>query len=480
MRKRILSFVMAFCMVLCLCPLRVTAATDETAFKAALKDFLGAEPSESQLYTWSNLITFFVTSGADTKVIASVCACMKYESNGSHFAIEAHGRMKAKDASGNEVTYYNFVPGGVYTYPQDKKPACSPAYYKGNKGYGSGGNGHGIIQWSFGRADNLTNFCTSSSMPDGCGYVTVTHNAWVNEAGNRWYGTFDEAKSAINCNWQYTTYKIPDLPGQFAFMYHEMQTSYKTNMQLVVNASDVQSACEVFVTKFMGGATSDGMANRKAASVKAIPMIQACGGVVGSAPVVTDPTTGQQVPQTGTQAGFNGLAASMVNNGYWSEAQLATYCSLTEANLEETLLKVANRSNLGQKDLEGLTDWERNHEGNLKENGYIATLRWVVSLVGILMTLWALFVYLAFWFDHINSFFYLDMLHILTFGQLHICPPGDKPTFDLKKKVKTKTVSHFQIICICLTALLFGALLISGVFYQAVNRLVHLILSFFR
>ena len=137
-----------------------------------------------------------------------------------------------------------------------------------------------------------------------------------------------------------------------------------------------------------------------------------------------------------------------------------------------------SRSNLGQKDLEGLTDWERNHDGNLKENGYIATLRWIVQLVGIAMTLWAIFIYLAFWFDHINSFVYMDMLHIITIGQLHICPPGEKPTFSLGKKVKTKTVSHFQIVCICMTAMLFGAMLISGVFYNAVNKLVHLILSF--
>lgn len=166
--------------------------------------------------------------------------------------------------------------------------------------------------------------------------------------------------------------------------------------------------------------------------------------------------------------------------GYFDNLDMSVYQALTETNLEEQLLQGAKDSNLGQKDLEGLTDWERNHGANKRENGYIATLRWLVSFVGILMTLWALLVYLAFWFDHINSFFYLDVLHLLTFGALHICPPGEKPTFSLGKKVQTRTVSHYQILSICLTAMLFGALLISGTFYQAVSSLVNFILRWFR
>lgn len=162
--------------------------------------------------------------------------------------------------------------------------------------------------------------------------------------------------------------------------------------------------------------------------------------------------------------------------GTYVNIDVAIYQALTEANLEEELLQGATDSNLHQTDLEGLTEWGRNRDSNLKEHGWIAVLRWITSFIGIVLTLWALFVYIAFWFDHINTFFYIDLLHILTFGKLHICPPNAKPTFSVKdNNKKDKTVSHPQIIAICLTALLFGALLISGVFYKVVAAFVRLI-----
>lgn len=185
-------------------------------------------------------------------------------------------------------------------------------------------------------------------------------------------------------------------------------------------------------------------------------------------------------PGATNPGGLPGVTANpQFVTGSWADLDLSIYQSLTEPNLEDTLIAGADESNLGQQDLEGLTDWKRNHAGNLKENGYIAVLRWVVQLVGILVTIWALLVYLAFWFDHINSFFYLDALHILTFGKLHICAPGDKPTFSLGKSVKDRTVSHAQILGICVTAILFGALMISGVFYTVVGKLTNFVMGWF-
>lgn len=156
---------------------------------------------------------------------------------------------------------------------------------------------------------------------------------------------------------------------------------------------------------------------------------------------------------------------------------LLSHCALIETNLEEELIIGADSDNLGQLDLEQLEGWRDNLGINNREEGFISILRWIISFVGIVLTLWALFVYLAFWFDHINSFFYIDLLHILTFGKLHICPPGEKPTFSMGKDVKDRTVNHAQILFICITALLFGALLISGTFYKVVSKLIWVIKS---
>lgn len=176
----------------------------------------------------------------------------------------------------------------------------------------------------------------------------------------------------------------------------------------------------------------------------------------------------------------NSVIDSMNNTGVslaFSDASFLSNCRLSEANLND-ILDIVDVDNMLQNDLEVLEGWKTNISGNKKEFGFIAVLRWIVSFVGILITLWALLVYLAFWFDHINSFVYLDALHLVTLGALHICPPNEKPTFSLGKSVKDKTVSHGQILCICITAILFGAALISGVFYLAVTKLVNLITSF--
>lgn len=182
------------------------------------------------------------------------------------------------------------------------------------------------------------------------------------------------------------------------------------------------------------------------------------------------------VPDSATGGLAPGQTHPSLNVSLSNDALLSS-CRLTEANLEE-LFESADVDNLAQDDLEVLEGWRSNIESEKREWGFIAILRWVTSLVGILLTLWALLVYLAFWFDHINSFFYLDFLHLLTFGALHICPPGEKPTFRAGKDVKNRTVSHAQILSICITAILFGALLISGVFYQLVAKLVHFVTGF--
>lgn len=164
-------------------------------------------------------------------------------------------------------------------------------------------------------------------------------------------------------------------------------------------------------------------------------------------------------------------------NMSFSDDVLLANSRLAEANLS-ALTDIATTDNLAQDDLEVLEGWRDNIDGNKNENGFIAVLRWLVQAVGILITIWALLIYMAFWFDHINSFVYLDVLHILTLGQLHICPPGEKPTFALGKGKNDRTVSHWQIVCICLTAILFGAMLISGVFYSLVTKLIRIVTGF--
>lgn len=498
MKSRIVALLLLVVLVTGTCPVQVKA--DDAAFRDALKGFVGVRNlsvTDESVYKWSTVISYLKADGLNDYAIAAFMGCWLYEAGNALYAVEGHGGKVTKEG----VKYTDFVAGGVYAYATDCYPPYSASASKNSstgvvEHKGSGGNGlGGVAQWTWGREENLTAFCGSGvddgcKLPAGCGFVTVSHNEF-REQIPRWEGTATWNGSKYVCNvtsvhWVYKTHKIPDLPGQMVFVLHELKhiPYYKNGcydkLKTVTNTTEATKP----VFQFFEGGGSDwsgsSFTNRANAAAKALPAIQAFTGVTGSAPVGTNPATGQQTNAWGSQESFQSAGAALVDMGMWGTAELTSYCKLTETNLEETLLKVADISNLKQEDLEGLINWQRNHQMEEQEHGYIAVLRWMVVLVGILMILWAVFVYLAFWFDHINSFIYLDALHIVTFGQLHICAPGDKPTFKVSEKVKTKTVNHQQIIGICLTALFFGSLLVSGVFYTIVSRFVNLIVNFLR
>ena len=168
-------------------------------------------------------------------------------------------------------------------------------------------------------------------------------------------------------------------------------------------------------------------------------------------------------------------------SGYYSEDQLSAYCKLAEVDLTE-LLNSANRDSLEQSDIENLANWERNiNNNNTSDSGAIHYLRIFVMFMGIILIVWSVLIYLAYWFDRVNNFFDLDLLGILTMGKLHMSDTEEECTFKVKDLGKTekKTVNHRAICAICLTGIFFGALIISGVLYKILQFLVYTILELF-
>lgn len=96
--------------------------------------------------------------------------------------------------------------------------------------------------------------------------------------------------------------------------------------------------------------------------------------------------------------------------------------------------------------------------------------------VGIIFTIYIFLLYLAYWFDKLNSIIDLDVLSILTFGKLHVAVDEKEANFSLGKKQDRMTVSHKDMIFICVTGLIFGTLLITGTFYKIVANFVNFIL----
>ena len=159
---------------------------------------------------------------------------------------------------------------------------------------------------------------------------------------------------------------------------------------------------------------------------------------------------------------------------FYSESDLSAYVKLNEVDISAMLPK--SREDLSQNELENLASWENNVNNSKKEYGFIAWMRIIVMWVGIIFTIYIFLLYLAYWFDKLNSLIDLDVLSIMTFGRLHVAIDDKEANFSLGKKQDRMTVSHKDMLFICITGLIFGALLITGTFYKIVANFVNFIL----
>lgn len=408
-------------------------------FDSELATFLGHDASEDEKHSYSLMISTLKADGLTTNAIAGIIGNISCESGGRIYTLEGYYPESKKTTDGTH--YSSFQEGKSYDYGDVK-----PATYKYPGGGEIGGVGHGIVGWSFGRADNLSKFAEEHT---DFGSVTVKH----------WKISKDDP------TWKQETCHIPNMAGQVAFMAQELNNSYKSVKESINNASSAKDAAKIFMDDYEKPATAT-LSERQSAAEKAVKVIEACTGVVGSSsaggtnPDVNDTTA---------------LANAM--SGYWTEDQLSAFIKLSEDNIQTNYLDNATRDNLSQSDLSNLANWEDNVNNSKKEYGFIAIMRIIVMWIGIIFTIYILLLYLAYWFDRINSIIDLDVLSILTFGKLHVAFDEKEANFSLGKKQDRMTVRHRDILFICITGLIFGTLLITGTFYKLIAGIVNIILS---
>lgn len=171
---------------------------------------------------------------------------------------------------------------------------------------------------------------------------------------------------------------------------------------------------------------------------------------------------------------------SQYMKGYYSEMDLGTWNKLAEQNIQADLLDNANRDNLNSNELNNLENWENNIEQDSQEGGFIYWARRIVSIFGIILIIWIILIYIAYWFDKLNNIVDFDLLLILTFGRLRVSDTEDDCTFSMKDmgKTGTRTVNHRAILLICIVGITFGVLVVSGVLYKVLSKLVNTVLNF--
>ena len=177
---------------------------------------------------------------------------------------------------------------------------------------------------------------------------------------------------------------------------------------------------------------------------------------------VGDPEVGAQIIGVSTDA-------------FWGEENLGSYMKLSEFNINEILVD-ASRENLTQPDLTSLSDWEDNIS---EEFILVRILRVIVMLVGILLTIWSILVYIAFWFDRLNPFIAVDTLGILTIGKFHAAAEDKDSNFNLNNIIRDKVVvGHRDVILISIIGLIFSSLVLTGKLFTMIAALVNFVLRF--
>lgn len=145
-------------------------------------------------------------------------------------------------------------------------------------------------------------------------------------------------------------------------------------------------------------------------------------------------------------------------------------------NLQEDAIEFADRLDLNDEQLGEITSWRENIERG-HENIVVVTVRALIILFGILLCVWIVLLYLAYWVDRINNFIDIDFLPLLSFGMLRISPDEQSCEFNPRKVERGtgQTVNHRVMLTITILGLTVVIMILSGTMFDIINKLVHFV-----
>lgn len=414
----------------------------KSEFAEALRAWMEKQDiTEGDLYNWSSVICALRSDGINDTGIAAVLGNLKRECAGGIFTIEGYDGI----ACSSGETFVDFKLGNTYDYGDTKGKVTNAS--KG-KIYGMG---IGIVQWTAERNKKFSEFSDSHFSE----YSGVHAKHWRFCDYISGYETESKVEVCMS-----------SMPGQVEFMLTELHEGYSSARDVIVDASDTDSATAAFHDAYLKS-DDDTMSTRQKYAKDAVPMVEACTGVEGVSP------DGSAVGNGETDAMNTAVGENLYEAGIWDERDLSTWNRLVEIDVESEIAGFTI-DDFDSSDLTGFTAWKRNIDNDLEQNSLIAWIRRIVALFGILFTVWVIIVYICYWFDRINSIFFIDALGIVTFGHLHASVDGESSFRETKAtKGGGKTVNHRDILFICIVGIAFGVLIISGYYYVVIQRIIY-------
>lgn len=169
-----------------------------------------------------------------------------------------------------------------------------------------------------------------------------------------------------------------------------------------------------------------------------------------------------------------GIPSSILEQKYENDELISSYCKLMETDLESILADV-NRDNLTGDQLDSLNTWEDTIADSSKSGGVLYWIRVVTMWIGILLVVWAVLLYVGFWFDRANNFIDISVVTILTLGMLATSETDEEYTYGNKDSKGIKTINNKILLKICICSIIVGVLIISGLLYTIIAKLVFLV-----
>ena len=127
-------------------------------------------------------------------------------------------------------------------------------------------------------------------------------------------------------------------------------------------------------------------------------------------------------------------------------------------------------SDLSSDDKIALSQWGEDIR-NEKANKPTTLVRTGFAFVGILLIVYSMFLYVAYWLDKVGDILQFSALKLLTGGILSISPDDCSSTFHRQDK-GIKTVIHRDIVYIVFVGITAGVLILTGKLYWLIIELI--------
>ena len=170
--------------------------------------------------------------------------------------------------------------------------------------------------------------------------------------------------------------------------------------------------------------------------------------------------------------------------GYYDESELSAWTKI----INESYIgyKSVTRNELNQSDLSSLSRWEKNVKyDDLENHGVFHIFRWLFMVMAILMMIWSVLLYCAYWMDKVNPFCLpFSFVSILTLGRLETAPTEEECNFTTRglfkeKDTKSKFINHKYMLFVCISLIFFSVLILTGTLYKIILTVIGFVAGLF-